>query len=64
MHFALSARQALFIMLSMMVAQSTAFGPAAAAVQTPVTRAPAAAMFGKSDLEALAKEQVLAAWAH
>jgi len=51
-------------MLSMMTAQTTAFG-AASALQTNVAaRAPAAAMFGKSDLEALAKEQnpVLGYW--
>ena len=44
-------------MLSMMTAQTTAFG-AASALQTNVAaRAPADAMFGKSDLEAFAKEQ-------
>ena len=48
----------------MMTAQTTAFG-AASALQTNVAaRAPAAAMFGKADLEALAKEQnpVLGYW--
>ena len=40
----------------MMTAQTTAFGSASVPMPT-TTRAPAAAMFGKSDLEALAKEQ-------
>merc|ERR1719393_795563 len=43
-------------MLSMMTAQTTAFGSASVPMPT-TTRAPAAAMFGKSDLESLAKEQ-------
>ena len=41
----------------MMVSQTTAFGSAAALQSTVTSRAAAPAMFGKSDLEALAKEQ-------
>jgi len=41
----------------MMVSQTTAFGSSAALQSSVTTRAPAAAMFGKSDLESLAKEQ-------
>merc|ERR1719478_1584899 len=40
-----------------MVSQTTAFGSAAALQSTVTSRAAAPAMFGKSDLEALAKEQ-------
>jgi len=45
-------------------AQSAAFGSAAVPMSTVTARAPAAAMFGQSDLEALAKEQnpVLGYW--
>merc|ERR1719163_268010 len=51
-------------MLSMITAQSAAFGSAAVPMSTVTARAPAAAMFGQSDLEALAKEQnpVLGYW--